>query len=525
MPSPAKKAPSRRRASSGEIHRSHDEVDPSTKFRVVQGEPVLKPILAERAGELMGMLFMVLGVLLSLSVYVSVVGPVGRGLDTGLRWTVGLGRYVLPVVCLGLGIALLKRVSIEHRVRLTFGWLVVSVALLGVLHVFLAANELEISLGALEGAGGWLGWLVGQPLESSLSPIGAGVILAPTIVLGLMLATGKSLPDLVRAIAGLFKKVDDAARRYREGGDAPYDVETDINFVAGVDDLEAARREHEEAAARGDIYDHNDDGDFATEQGTDGEEEPRQRKSRLRVVKPKHDSATTPSSAKPPKTARGEQQEMPLGPGTQPSSWDLPPLDMLALTSNKRANEDAVAERGDALVAALASHGVDTRLVGFTRGPTVTRYELELGEGVKVARLTSLSKDIAYAMAAVDVRILAPIPGRSAIGIEVPNDSRDLVSLGDLLTAPEAKSAQHPLEVGIGKDIAGRPVFLNISTTPHLLIAGATGAGKSSVLNCIITTLLMRTTPEHVKLILIDPKQVEMGQYAGLPHLLTQPVV
>jgi len=213
VPSPAKKTSSRRRASSGEIRRTHDEVDPSTKFRVVQGDPVLKPILAERAGELFGMLFVVMGVLLSLSVYVSVVGPVGRGVDTGLRWTVGLGRYVLPVVCLGLGVALLKRVSIEHRVRLTFGWLVVSIALLGVLHVFLAANALEISLGALEGAGGWLGWLVGEPLESSLSPVGAVVILAPTIVLGLMLATAKSLPDLARSVAGLFKKMDDAARR------------------------------------------------------------------------------------------------------------------------------------------------------------------------------------------------------------------------------------------------------------------------------------------------------------------------
>jgi len=528
VPSPAKKAPSRRRASSRELGRTHDEIDPSTKFRVVQGEPVLKPILAERAGELMGMLFMVLGALLSLSVYVSVVGPVGRGLDTGLRWTVGLGRYVLPVVCLGLGIALLKRVSIEHRVRLTFGWLVVSVALLGLLHVFLAANELEISLGALEGAGGWLGWLVGQPLESWLSPVGAVVILAPTIVLGLMLASGKSLPDLLRAMAGLFKKIDDAARRYREGGDAPYDAEGDTNVVAGIDELEAARREHDEATARGDIYDHDDDGDFATEAGVEGEHEVegRKRKTRLRVVKPKPELAA-PSPAKPlsSKPGRGEQQEMSLGPGAKPSSWDLPPLDMLALTSNRRANEEAVAERGDALVMALASHGVDTRLVGFTRGPTVTRYELELGEGVKVARLTSLSKDIAYAMAAADVRILAPIPGRSAIGIEVPNDSRDLVSLGDLLTAPEAKSAQHPLEVAIGKDIAGRPVFLNISTTPHLLIAGATGAGKSSVLNCIISTLLMRTTPEQVRMILVDPKQVEMGQYAGLPHLLTQPVV
>ena len=512
--------------------RTHGEVDPEVKFRVVQSEPVLKPILAERAGELMGMFFVVLGVLLSLSVYVSVVGPVGRGLDTSLRWTVGLGRYVLPVVSLGLGVALLKRVSIEHRVRLTFGWLVVSVALLGAMHVFLAANELEISLGALEGAGGWLGWLVGEPLESSLSPVGAVVILVPTIVLGLMLATAKSLPDLVRSISGLFSKVDGAARRYRSGGDAPYDAEQDGGVVAGIDDLDAARREHEEAAARDAVYDQArdgdlDDGDEDAEGVGDGvgdegaqTSEPRRRKARLRVVKPDAEPSSKPAT----KPTKGEQQQMPLGPAAQPSNWNLPPLDMLALTSNKRANEDAVAERGDSLVAALSSHGVDTKLVGFTRGPTVTRYELELGEGVKVARLTSLSKDIAYAMAAIDVRILAPIPGRSAIGIEVPNDTRDLVSLGDLLTAPESKSAQHPLDVAIGKDIAGRSVFLNISTTPHLLIAGATGAGKSSVLNCIITSILMRTTPEQVRMILIDPKQVEMGQYAGLPHLLTQPV-
>ncbi len=507
---------------SGHHVRTHDEVDPSVKFRVAQSEPVLKPILAERAGELMGMFFVVLGVLLSLSVYVSVVGPVGRGLDTALRWTVGLGRFVLPLVCLGLGVALLKRVSIEHRVRLTFGWLVVSVASLGILHIFLAANDLEISLGALEGAGGWLGWLVGEPLESSLSPVGAVVILAPTIVLGLMLATAKSLPDLARAIADLVKGLDNAARRYRDGGtnNEPYDAERDGGVVTGIDDLDAARREHE-AAARGELYDHRVDGDFEGDAEDDVPAEP-ERKVRKRLRTPKPEPTAKPAVAAKP--VRAEQQQMPLGPGAQPSSWNLPSLDMLALTSNKRANEDAVAERGDALVAALSSHGVDTKLVGFTRGPTVTRYELELGEGIKVARLTSLSKDIAYAMAAVDVRILAPIPGRSAIGIEVPNDARDLVSLGDLLTAPEAKSALHPLEVGVGKDIAGRPVFLNISTTPHLLIAGATGAGKSSVLNCIITSILMRTTPEQVRLILIDPKQVEMGQYAGLPHLLTQPV-
>jgi len=184
----------------------------------------------------------------------------------------------------------------------------------------------------------------------------------------------------------------------------------------------------------------------------------------------------------------------------------------------------SVTERGETLQEALAQHGVETQLVGSTVGPTVTRYELELGPGVKVARVTSLQKDIAYAMAATDVRILAPIPGRSAIGVEVPNSRRQLVALGDLLASPEAASAQHPLEVAIGKDIAGRAVFLNLATTPHLLIAGATGAGKSSGINCIITSLLMRTTPDQVRLILIDPKQVEMGQYQRLPHLLTQPV-
>jgi S-DNA-T family DNA segregation ATPase FtsK/SpoIIIE len=160
----------------------------------------------------------------------------------------------------------------------------------------------------------------------------------------------------------------------------------------------------------------------------------------------------------------------------------------------------------------------------MTIGPTVTRYELELGAGVKVARVTTLQRDIAYSMAATDVRILAPIPGRSAIGIEVPNQARQLVSLGDILATSEAHQASHPLDVAIGKDIAGRPVFLNLATTPHLLISGATGAGKSSSLNSIITSILMRSTPDQVRLILIDPKQVEMGQYNRLPHLLTQPV-
>jgi S-DNA-T family DNA segregation ATPase FtsK/SpoIIIE len=228
----------------------------------------------------------------------------------------------------------------------------------------------------------------------------------------------------------------------------------------------------------------------------------------------------------PPATRllKGEPQQMPLGPGAKPSVWSLPTLDMLTITRHEKADTRATEAEGERLIEALREHGVETELVGYTRGPTVTRYELSLGGGVKVAKVTSLSRDIAYTMAATDVRILAPIPGKSAIGIEVPNSHRELVSLGDLMSSQEARSAMHPLDVGVGKDIAGRSVFLNISTTPHMLIAGTTGAGKSSAINCIITSILMRSTPDQVRLILIDPKQVEMAQYARLPHLLTPPV-
>jgi len=492
------------------------DAESPTTFRVVRRESVLRPLLAERAHEFGGLGLIVLGLLLVLSVYVHVTGPVGRGLDLGLRWTLGLGRYAFPLLCLGLGVALLKRISVAHRVRLSVGSLVVAVALLGLMHVFLA-GDVSVSLDALESAGGWFGWLVGQPLVSSISPVGALITLSAVALLGLMLASGRSLPELARMFTGSVGRIDDAMRTYREGG---REGGRDDNDGDDPDDGD------EEGSDGPSFYDHaqydaedgDDDEEVDDEEADASEEKPRPRRRRQRA-------ADTPPAAPARSTpVRGEQQQMPLGPAAQPSSWSLPPMDMLVLSSNKRANESSVEERGDSLVTALASHGVDTELVGYTRGPTVTRYELSLGDGVKVARVTSLSKDIAYTMAATDVRILAPIPGRSAIGIEVPNESRDLVSLGDLLTSPEAKSAQHPLDVAVGKDIAGRPVFLNIATTPHLLIAGATGAGKSSVLNCIITSLLMRTTPEQVRLILIDPKQVEMGQYALLPHLLTQPV-
>jgi S-DNA-T family DNA segregation ATPase FtsK/SpoIIIE len=219
-----------------------------------------------------------------------------------------------------------------------------------------------------------------------------------------------------------------------------------------------------------------------------------------------------------------EQLDLDLGPAARGSGWKLPPMKLLSRSETQEIDAARVEELGHTLEAALAAHGVETRLVGMVVGPTVTRYELELGPGVKVARVTSLNKDIAYAMASPDVRILAPIPGRQAIGVEVPNEDRQVVAVGDILSSEEARKATHPLEVAIGRDINGRAVLANLATMPHVLIAGATGAGKSSCINSLITSILMRSTPDQVRMILIDPKRVELGQYNKLPHLLTQVV-
>jgi S-DNA-T family DNA segregation ATPase FtsK/SpoIIIE len=205
--------------------------------------------------------------------------------------------------------------------------------------------------------------------------------------------------------------------------------------------------------------------------------------------------------------------------------WRLPDPGLLARGARTEIDRADLERRGTVLESSLASHGVAVHVTGMTVGPTVTRYELELGEGVKVARVLALQRDIAYAMAAADVRILAPIPGRRAIGIEVPNRVREVVTLGDVLASSAMERATGVLEVPLGKDIAGQTAVFDLAAMPHVLVAGSTGAGKSSLLNSLLTSLLLRTTPTELRLILVDPKRVEMSQYAGLPHLLTSVVV
>jgi S-DNA-T family DNA segregation ATPase FtsK/SpoIIIE len=459
--------------------------------------------LEDRGLDLLGLLLVVVALLSGLALAGDRAGPVGTLLGDGLGGLVGVFRFLVPAALLWWAIAIFRDRDPDRNWRLGFGVLVVSLTFTGVAHLLSDAEGIRSAGEELRGGGGLLGAVVAEPLRALVAEAGAWVVLSIAALFGLLVLTDTRIRELIDGIVATARWLRGVVETgsgslQRLGGDTAARVELPPEAVPGLTevaaiDLDDATVEVEEAPPAG--------GEF------DGEPEP---------------AVPTVSVPEGPEPVT-EQMSIDLEARAH-GPWKLPPLAKLGRSGRQEVDERLLHSGARALEAALASHGVETRVTGMEVGPTVTRYELSLGRGVKVSRVTSLHKDIAYAMASADVRILAPIPGRSAIGIEVPNVDRHLVALGDILSSKTALDAEHPLEVALGQDISGRAVMANLASMPHVLIAGATGAGKSSCINSIISSLLMRSTPDQVRMILVDPKRVELGQYDRLPHLLTQVV-
>jgi S-DNA-T family DNA segregation ATPase FtsK/SpoIIIE len=480
--------------------------------------------LGDHADDVAGLLLMAAAVVTGLGIYAAGGGPTGRALSDGAGLALGWLRFALPPALLAGGLALVSRRSgrVPHdtaedgetrvanrdgasvAAHIGVGATLLTPALAGLLHLAGGEPVLTAPDEDLRTAGGYLGAAVGRPLASGVGTGGAAAILTTVALAGLVVLTRTPIRVAAdRTVAG-FRPLTGAVNGR---------LTTMFRLRPGYGDG-GLPEEWDERARRDDTLVGGPDG-VGDGDGPDGDTMVSQRQpSGRRGVK----------VVVPEPKERPEQLEIDLGPAAKASPWRLPPMSLLVRSGTHQMDRRAIEETGRTLEKALADHAVETRLVGMVVGPTVTRYELELGPGVKVNRVTSLHKDIAYAMATPDVRILAPIPGKQAIGIEVPNTRRQIVALGDLLLTEEARRATHPLEVAMGRDINGRAIMMNLAAMPHVLIAGATGAGKSSCLNSILASILMRSTPDQVRMILVDPKRVEMGQYDRLPHLLTQVV-
>ena len=440
-------------------------------------------------------------------------------------WTFGLlfGQVAsaLPVVFIVFAVYLMRHPSGQKdNSRIGLGLLLLLVSISGFFH-WAGGTPAPSDAGfekTLSAAGGVLGWLVSVPFVP-LTIWGAIPALV-LVTLGSLLIMTKTAPNRIAARLrelgeALFGEPTEKPERIVEDDDVldafdgtkvPWwrrDKTKDPAFDTPVVDTTSA--EEREQALEDLFEDQNQDIESVDSEDFDLTEP-------VEIVTPSALVDPEPSSEEPAAAT----------PAARPARvYKMPPLNILAPGTPPKAKSAA----NDQIVAAITSvfkeFSVDATVVGFSRGPTVTRYEVELAPGVKVEAVTRLASNISYAVASNEVRILAPIPGKSLIGIEIPNTDREIVSLGDVLRSQVATQSQHPLTIGIGKDVEGGYVVANLAKMPHLLVAGATGAGKSSFVNAMITSILMRAKPAEVRLVLIDPKRVELAAYQGVPHLIT----
>lgn len=438
---------------------------------------------------------------------------------------VGSLAWLTPLICLGLSWRFLRHPDQNATTgRLAIGAVSVLVGVIGLWHLVMGAATPSDGAEAMASGGGVVGWLATAPVVSAVGPIVAALALVVLIAFGLMVLTATPVQTVRERIVTslrwmgrlLHRGHDRTVQEATSAEDGEVDDEREhsqapwvqpFGTPTGVDDVEAEEPE------------------FLEHHTVILEDEERPAAVLMSGVTPREEVRVEPQghparqdtvivSTENPKAA-------PTRRAPRRSAYRLPKKDLLASgpahRKATRSNDQVVA----ALTEVLEQFGIDAEVTGFMRGPTVTRYEIELGPSVKVERVTALSKNIAYAVASADVRILSPIPGKKAIGVEIPNTDRELVALGDVLRSSTATSDQHPMAVALGKDVEGGFVIANLARMPHVLVAGATGAGKSSCINSLITSILIRATPDEVRMILVDPKRVELSAYEGVPHLIT----
>jgi S-DNA-T family DNA segregation ATPase FtsK/SpoIIIE len=469
----------------------------------------------------LGVLCLVAAVVMAAGAWWAAGGPVGRGLSTALDAVFGLVGVVVPVLVLIIGLVLMTtEPHRDGRPRIVVGLLLLFLGVCGLVHLAVGATEDPATWAQ---GGGALGYVAATPLATGLTVWVAVPVLLLLSCFALLVLTGtpvREVPDRLRRLAGRGAVEDgyDEDHEHDEHDPAGDTLEDAVPLAEPPRRRPARRRQASSVDPDLDPGAGEPLPDLS-ESGVDPGAAPPVDAAPRRPSRPV--APTPPPDAGGGSDAVGEQLRLAMREPAGETTYTLPPSDLLPTGPVPKTRSSANDAMIEAISGVLEQFNVDAQVTGFTRGPTVTRYEIELGPAVKVEKITQLQRNISYAVATDNVRLLAPIPGKSAVGIEVPNTDREMVRLGDVLRSGNARNETHPLGIGLGKDIEGHFLVANLAKMPHLLVAGSTGSGKSSFVNSMLVSLLSRATPDEVRMILIDPKMVELTPYEGIPHLIT----